>query len=238
MLEAAGTTGVDGLVKGGRRVRAVPAVAAAAAVGTVLQTVDVRWAGPTSRIDRPVHRWVIHHRPGMLNLIMETVTWLGSSVVLVPLLAAVGAWLLYSRRDLRTVGYLWGGFAGIVILVNLGKAVIARPRPPRADMLTAAGGYAFPSGHTAQATTAWILLAVVTTAAAGPSRARIAGCCTAIALVAISRVYLGVHWPTDVLGGLLLGVAWTAALTTIWHPPLAPVHQVILYEDENPPGPC
>jgi membrane-associated phospholipid phosphatase len=215
-----------------------PPAPPAPGLGVMLQAVDVLRAGPISRIDRPIHQWIVHHRPGALNAIMETVTWLGSSAVLVPLLAAAGAWLLYSRRDLRAAGYLWGGYAGVVILANLGKALIARPRPSRTDMLMAAGGYSFPSGHTAQATTAWILLAVMATAAAGPSRARIAGCCTAVALVAISRVYLGVHWPTDVLGGLLLGIAWTALLTTIWHPHLAPVRGVVVYEGEDEPDPC
>jgi undecaprenyl-diphosphatase len=91
--------------------------------------------------------------------------------------------------------------------------VISRPRPPVADWAGAASGASFPSGHTTAATlfalsAAWTIAARVP--AGGPRRAVWAGAAVYAAAVGWSRVWLGVHWPTDVAAGWLFGTAWTA----------------------------
>jgi undecaprenyl-diphosphatase len=135
--------------------------------------------------------------------------------VLYPLLAAA-AGLHWWRR-----GRAWPGIAALCWLW-LGQAArlpinqqIARPRPPQALRLVAAGGYSFPSGHTTSATIGYGLLAVLVIRMLPVGRRWLRALPTVIAVcaavaVGFSRLYLGVHWPSDVAAGWALGVAWLA----------------------------
>jgi undecaprenyl-diphosphatase len=106
--------------------------------------------------------------------------------------------------------------SGQLIRIGINRT-IARPRPPARLHLVNAGGYAFPSGHTTNATIAYGLLAVVL-AVSFPRgrRAFISGAAILAIGVGLSRIYLSVHWATDVAGGWLLGLSWLtlAALVT------------------------
>jgi undecaprenyl-diphosphatase len=158
---------------------------------------------------------VTDQRTPWLTVVARIVTSLGTAVVLYPLLAAAGG-LHWWRR-----GRAWPGIAALCWLW-LGQAArlsinqqIARPRPPQALRLVAAGGYAFPSGHTTSATIGYGLLAVLVIGMLPVGRRwlrafpTVIAVCAAVA-VGFSRVYLGVHWPSDVAGGWVLGVAWLA----------------------------
>ncbi|SNS74682.1 phosphatase PAP2 family protein [Actinomadura mexicana] len=180
--------------------------------------VDVM-AGEAGRWDAPVHAWFLGHRLGPVTVLMETVTWLGSTAVLIPLVVAVGGYLVWSRREWGTTLFVWVAFAGSVVLGEAGKALLARPRPPVSDMIVRTGGFAFPSGHSVQAMTCWTLLAVLT-ATGGTLRRRtcvvFAWISAAITvLVGLSRLYLGVHWLSDVIGGFLLGAVWLLFLLAV-----------------------
>ena len=106
-------------------------------------------------------------------------------------------------------------------LSSLMKEAVHRPRPPAAGWLVHASGWAFPSGHTTQATAAWGILCVL--ACTGRSTkvraALVSAAALIVLLVAASRYYLGVHWVTDVLAGISLGVAilalWGVARVTV-----------------------
>jgi undecaprenyl-diphosphatase len=95
------------------------------------------------------------------------------------------------------------------------KLIVARPRPPAFLALVDAAGYSFPSGHSTAAAAGWLSLALAF-AARAPGRGRtvvLVGTAMVIAgLVGLSRVYLGVHQPTDVLGGWCLGALWVVAV--------------------------
>lgn len=173
---------------------------------------------PVTPLDRQTQHFALSHRAPWLNAVLETWTWLGSTAVLIPLLLGVSGLLWWGRRDRGAMVYLWVAFAGAMALYQAFKILIGRARPPVPEMLTHAGGYAYPSGHATQAITVWGLLAVlaVTHLRGRMSRAFVLGATTVvIVLVGASRVYLGVHWFTDVAGGYALGAAWIGLLLAL-----------------------
>ena len=161
------------------------------------------------RLDPQVERWVLAHRAGALTAVMKTATWLGSTLVLVPVIAVVGGWFLWRRRDWRPGAKLAAVLAAVVLAYDIAKPAVGRPRPPVSDRIGGFvfSGWAFPSGHAAQAMAVWGLLALLLVAGR-PLLQRVAGVVVAaliVAAVGASRVYLGAHWFTDVLGGFALG---------------------------------
>jgi undecaprenyl-diphosphatase len=101
--------------------------------------------------------------------------------------------------------------AGGIAISSLDKVLVARVRPP-VHHLDAVSTASFPSGHTTE-TTAFCLALLLMVLASRPRRmlavlTSLAAVAT-VAAVAMSRVYLGVHYPTDIVGGALLGGGWT-----------------------------
>lgn len=168
------------------------------------------------------HAWSLVHRPALGQAVARAVTATGTGVWPYALVVLAG---LYAGRGARQRLLAAAAFA---LCLAGGQAVrytvmtlIARPRPPAADWATHAGNWAFPSGHaTTGALVAGLLLAALARRGSpGPARTAAAVLIVAWgAAVGLSRVYLGVHWPSDVLGGWLLATAWLslAALTTHW----------------------
>jgi membrane protein DedA with SNARE-associated domain/membrane-associated phospholipid phosphatase len=180
-------------------------------------TQDVLAHDPITHLDRQLQIWVLRHRVGPVTTVMETVTWLGSTLTLVPLLAVASVYLIRAHRDLRSTAHLWIALAGAVLLYQAVKTLIARPRPPATQMILHATGYAFPSGHTTQATTVYALLAVVILTGPMSLSRRVRGAVVTVTIALVlsigtSRIYLGAHWLTDVLGGYALATAWLAVI--------------------------
>jgi membrane-associated phospholipid phosphatase len=158
----------------------------------------------------------LSRRTSALTVVVKVVTFLGTDVVVYVLLAVVGVlvWRRTRRWQPLFLALAWLG-AGQLVRLAINQA-IGRPRPPQHLQLVAARGYAFPSGHTTTATIGFGLLVALAVVVAPRSRRWAATAAVVLALaVGLSRVYLGVHWPTDVLGGWSLGAAWLALGATI-----------------------
>ena len=151
--------------------------------------------------------------PG-LDTLMNTLTTLGTSAVIVPALAVVVALLLWRRRRGAAL-FLAVVCAGALVLNGTMKVFFARPRPalPWASVLP---DYSFPSGHTMNAVVFYLALALILWSIRG-RRTGLPAVAVAVAVaigVGISRIYLGYHYLTDVVGGLLAGIAWLLVVGT------------------------
>lgn len=137
-----------------------------------------------------------------------------SVLIAAGLLAAWQALRGRSALALRVLLLVPGG-----MLLNVGmKHVFQRARPATEEALVRLASFSFPSGHAAAATVFYAALCMVVFAHGVPRGRRAAavvGACTMTALVAASRMYLGVHYFSDVLGGVLLAGAWVAFVTAL-----------------------
>ena len=183
---------------------------AVAAIWTFLGiSQDVLAREELALLDPRVHGWVLAHRVPGLDAFFETVTWFGSTAVTAPLLTVGGGLLARRRRSWVPVLDIAVVYGSAVILHAVVGQLVHRDRPPSADWLASAGGWAYPSGHTTQAVAAWGVLAVVFSAGASRRARVLAGSAAVIIalLVALSRVYLGMHWASDVLGAAAMSTA-------------------------------
>lgn len=198
------------------------AVAGATLLGVVVE--DVLGREELALMDRPVLRFLMLHRAPALTDVMKVLTMLGStgSVVGVLGLAAIGSY--FRTRQGRWPLFLLVTTVGAVGLDNVIKLLVQRPRPELHPLVRAAGS-SFPSGHaTAAAALCGGLAYLLTRHRSWKTSVRIwAIGVFASLLIGFSRVYLGVHWPTDVLAGLLLGGFWTAVTATATNA-WAPLH--------------
>lgn len=159
--------------------------------------------------DRTVRAWVQPMRSGTLDLPMEMVSFLGepSGLIALILIASAGLWRASRRWALLLPIFM----AGTGALQLAGKWAAARPRPNAAP-------WGFPSGHVLSLVVFFGILAfLLVTLTERRRRFRLLACgvCgAAVGLVAVSRVYLDMHWLSDVIGGFTLGSAYL--LIAIW----------------------
>jgi membrane protein DedA with SNARE-associated domain/membrane-associated phospholipid phosphatase len=180
-------------------------------------TQDVVGRDEMALLDPRVTRWVVAHRTEWVTGTMKVVTWLGSNAFIVPVLLLVGATFLLRRRDWRPGAQLAVAVGGAVLLYDVVKAVVGRARPPMSIWIGHYSGWSFPSGHATQAVAFYGTVALVLTRGRSV-RARtwawaVAG--IVVIVVAASRVYLGAHWLSDVLGGSALGAAWLCVVMVV-----------------------
>jgi len=148
--------------------------------------------------------------PQWLEIMMADVTALGGVTVLTLVTILVVAYLLVTRR-LANAALVAGSVIGGAILTNLLKNAFARPRPELVDHLVAVHSMSFPSGHAMGSAATFLTLGALLARTERKKVVRgyifaVAGVLTL--MVGFSRVFLGVHYPTDVLAGWTLGAAW------------------------------
>jgi membrane-associated phospholipid phosphatase len=167
--------------------------------------------------DTHVTAWVVAHRTGWLTSIVRVVTWLGSAAVIIPLGLIVGGWFVRRRHQWRPLVLLGAAIAGAVALYDIVKFLVGRPRPPQSIWIGHFPAAAFPSGHATQTVAFYSVLAIILSAGRSP-RVKLALCSAAVLValvVGFSRIYLGAHWLTDVLGGYALGAFWAAVVMSV-----------------------
>jgi membrane-associated phospholipid phosphatase len=142
------------------------------------------------------------------------VTELGGAPVLLGA-TFVGLVLLLIRHDLRAALLLAGITLSGRVLVDLQKGWIGQLRPEDQQHLVAAQSFAFPSGHAANATLAWLGLALLVPRGSRARLFAIWGAVWLAVLVGLSRVMLGVHWPSDVIAGWAFGLFWILAILSL-----------------------
>ncbi|MFG1806896.1 phosphatase PAP2 family protein [Streptomyces sp. NPDC049040] len=203
-----------------RRSRLLPPAALAVAFALLAWLVLARHGTPYG-FDTGPHHWSVAHRPHGMAVAARAVTDAGTGPY--PYLAAaLGGWLAGGRTAARRLRVALLSVLVLLVgqLLRTGlAAALHRARPPAADWAAHAGGHAFPSGHTASSAIAATLLAWGLLRAWPGTLGRVLAALCGLAALAIgcTRVYLGVHWPSDVLGGWLFAACWLTALL----PPLS-----------------
>jgi undecaprenyl-diphosphatase len=183
-------------------------------------------------VDSRITERVVAHRTDALTSVAHGFSRVGSTSVLVPLVVLSAGLLAWRRRFVLAGAVIlsWGGSIG---LYNVIKPVVDRPRPPPGIRMGIAAGASFPSGHATQSLATYVVFVVVV--AAIWRRARWgAGVAAAVVILGVgwSRVYLGMHWATDVAAGWLVGGAWVALMVLL----LGPVTALLAASRASPPS--
>ncbi len=142
----------------------------------------------------------------------QGISWTGTGVQRYILVAALGLWLGNKRHWRYGAGFAFASLLSLAVSEFL-KASFARPRPIIVPHLDFTNNFAYPSGHATSAAVVYLLFALlVPTQKQG--RWLVAAFILAF-LTGVSRVILGVHWPSDVIGGWMLGSFFAIAMATI-----------------------
>lgn len=148
--------------------------------------------------------------PAWLEKAIRDLTALGSVTVLTLLTVLVLGYLVIDGKRAAAL-FVLVSVAGGALLIDGIKLVIARPRPDLVAHMVDVSTYSFPSGHATASAVVFLTLGVLLARIGRRRRVKAYVIGTAIALtlaIGASRVYLGVHWPSDVLAGWCLGAAW------------------------------
>jgi undecaprenyl-diphosphatase len=153
---------------------------------------------------------------------------LGSTTIATSAVVAACVFLLLARRRTHALLVAACG-AGTAIAITVLKGFVGRARPDIIKALDAPGGYSFPSGHTLTASAIYPLLAFLIASLVSERRLKVFVLLLGLGIafvVGFSRVYLGVHYPTDVVAGWGLGLAWAIAcgLLITWLVPRVTPH--------------
>jgi membrane-associated phospholipid phosphatase len=170
-------------------------------------------------LDADVETWLhVRATPLVVNA-MAAVSFLGAPTTLTVVAVAGSLLLLYQRRHAEaaalSIMVLGGNFLNFCL-----KHLIQRGRPVFDDPIFSLPSYSFPSGHAMASTVFYGLLAIYASVNARQRSAlyvAIAAAVLIVALVSFSRIYLGLHYLSDVMGGIAEGVAWLALSLTLLH---------------------
>ncbi len=169
--------------------------------------------GWLSSFDTSVTTQLADGHNAWLNRVMHVITLLGDRIVIGAMLLSIAIWALTTGRCRTPVIVLVSAFLANPILEAALKGLVGRERPDVARLVSG-DGPAFPSGHVLATVGFYGVLGIIawrSTTRRGRAVGISISSAVVIALVGFSRIYLGVHWMTDVVGGLLVGAAFVLA---------------------------
>jgi undecaprenyl-diphosphatase len=169
-------------------------------------------SGKTQALDDAVMRWMGAHQSANVQNFMIEVTSLGTGevVAMTVLIAGLFLWL---NRHKHSAALLVVATLGGLLLNNLLKIGFDRPRPHLFEWGTRAFSSSFPSGHAMNAVIVYSTVAYLAARLQRNAASRVLTMLLALALIAlicVSRLYLGVHYPSDIIAGIVIGLAWAA----------------------------
>ena len=179
---------------------------------------DVHTGDPITQTDARIAQWFHAHSTVGTQRLMAGVSWFHTG----PIAVLAGGFLAYLLCRRQWMWALFGSTAvlGGMLLNTLLKLAFHRERPTFSGLSAALHTFSFPSGHTMAATLLYGVLAAYAIARLRSARARLAvvlGAVLMVALVGFSRIYLGVHYLSDVLAAAAEGIAWLALCYTAVH---------------------
>jgi undecaprenyl-diphosphatase len=167
--------------------------------------------GTTQQFDIAVLRWIgARHTPPLTTLMTE-ITPLGTGAVVLVIVGVAAAFLWHTEHK-HSARLLLAATAGSILLNNVLKLYFNRARPDVFVWETHAASSSFPSGHAMSATVVYGTVAYLLARLQKHRWSRVITLLVAvlmIALICFTRLYLGVHYPSDVLAGIIVGLAWS-----------------------------
>ena len=154
--------------------------------------------------------------PAVIDWMLLVLPWFGTNITLLPLVTIAAVWL-WRRGRTGLALHLFVMQVGAFTMNPLLKGFFDRPRPDLWEMRGQFAWASYPSGHAIASVASLFTIAIVLRRERGwawPFPAAIA----MLILTAYSRLYLGVHWPTDVIGGMMMGAIWLAATLIAFRP--------------------
>src|SRR5882672_7512155 len=179
---------------------------------------DEMLEGDTQKFDEFVRNAVHRHAAPEITWLMQGFSFLGSVAVVTTLCVLAIAVFLYFRQA-RTAALLATTMIGMAVLDITLKLAFHRPRP-LAYFGPTPTTYSFPSGHAMGSVCFYGVLAAILAARASGRRAKWCiwmGAVLLIGLIGYSRIYLGVHYPSDVIAGYCAGAEWVGAVASLDH---------------------
>jgi membrane-associated phospholipid phosphatase len=183
---------------------------------------EIRERESLTTADTTLSSWLHTHNNPHLRTAMFAVSVMGSTAVVSSIAGLFGIYLIFRRRFYWFAAVTSSVFGGM-LLNKLLKYAFHRQRPFFTDPLLTLTSYSFPSGHTMMATTLYAVLAAFFLSRTKDARSRVVIICAAvmmILLVGFSRIYLGAHYLTDVLGAMAEAIAWMSLclslIYTVW----------------------
>jgi len=177
---------------------------------------DVIHHDPITAFDVTVANLMHEHASPTLTEIAKGITLLGSPAFIVPW-GLIAAFILLSRRDYLTAGGWVAALLGGALLDGVLKQIFHRPRPIWDVPIISARGFSFPSGHAMGSLVAYGMLAYLVWRELPHAWGRMAlagGTLVLVLLIGLTRMYLGVHYFSDVIAGYAAGTVWLAACIT------------------------
>jgi membrane-associated phospholipid phosphatase len=186
---------------------------AIAVAGTLAFAEVGEWVrkGSTQQFDTAVLQWLGAHQTPFLTSFMVEVTPLGTGAVVLMIVGVAAAFLWHTVHK-HSARLLLAATAGNILLNGVLKLFFNRPRPEVFEWQTHAASSSFPSGHAMSATVVYGTVAYLLARLQKHLWARVLTLTAAvivILLICLTRLYLGVHYPSDVLGGIVVGLAWS-----------------------------